>query len=119
MKVEKLAEDWDESMVDLRVVKMVERMVETTDQLKAGQLAGQRVYWTAEKKDSKMAVKMAVKMVAVWAEQKAALKGLESVVKTAVKMVDKLVEMKVELRVGSSENLKAEKLVGKKVVELV
>jgi len=39
-------------------------------------------------------------------------------VKTAVKMVDKLVEMKVELRVGSLENLKAEKLVGKKVVEL-
>ena len=38
--------------------------------------------------------------------------------KTAVKMVDKLVEMKVELRVGSLENLKAEKLVGKKVVEL-
>lgn len=40
MKVEKLAEDWDESMVDLRVVKRVERMAEKTVQLKAGQLAG-------------------------------------------------------------------------------
>jgi hypothetical protein len=39
-------------------------------------------------------------------------------VKTAVKKVDKLVEMKVELRVGSLGNWKAEKLVGKKVVEL-
>ena len=40
MKVEKLAEDWDKSMADLRVVKMVERMAEKTVQLKAGQLAG-------------------------------------------------------------------------------